>query len=150
MKALALRVREAWVDVDSTRVARIDLGLLALVGMEASDAEDQARWLAERLCTLRVFDDATGRMNLDLTRIGGSVLLVPNYTLAWDARLGRRPSFDGVMAPGPARALYEYLVAVLRQGGVSVAAAPFGARMRVGAVSDGPVSVILDSRPARP
>jgi D-tyrosyl-tRNA(Tyr) deacylase len=144
------RVTSARVTVGERKIAAIDRGLLALVGVVHADDESDASWLAERLCKLRVFADEAGRMNLSVEDVGGSLLLVSQFTLAADTRRGRRPSFTGAAPPEQGARLFAALAARLRQGQVPVATGEFGAAMQVALVNDGPVTLILDSRGASP
>ena len=144
MKAVVQRVKEAWVRVNGEEVGRIGRGLLALVGFEKGDAEVVVPKLADKLVNLRVFEDASGRMNLSVQDVDGGVLLVPNFTLAGDARKGRRPSFDGAMEPGKAEIFFEALVRSVEATGVPTAAGVFGAHMEVGLVNEGPVTIVLE------
>ena len=126
--------------------ARIGVGLVALVGVETGDTERDAAWAADKLAHLRVFEDEAGKMNLSALDVGGSVLLVPNFTVAGTARKGRRPSFDGAMAPPGAEPLLGAVRDRLRGLGVPVETGVFGAHMRVRIENDGPVTIWLDSR----
>jgi D-tyrosyl-tRNA(Tyr) deacylase len=154
MIAVVQRVASATVEVDGREVARIDRGLLALVGITTTDTEADARWLAGKLPALRVFEDAAGKMNLALADLTADtaqptpgLLLVPNFTLAGDAHKGRRPSFDGARRPESAQPLFDHLVQMIRQApGLSVQTGVFRAHMRVTLLNDGPVTLILDSR----
>jgi D-tyrosyl-tRNA(Tyr) deacylase len=145
VKAVVQRVSSASVDVEGRRVAQIAAGLLVLVGIEDTDAETEASWLAEKLAHLRIFEDAAGKMNLSLKDTGGSLLLVPNFTLAGDARKGRRPSFDHAMRPEGAEPLFESVAALLRSHQVAIQLGVFRAHMRVTLVNDGPITIWLDS-----
>ncbi|GJQ31103.1 MAG: D-aminoacyl-tRNA deacylase [Phycisphaerae bacterium] len=146
MRTVVQRVTSASVVVEGRAVAEIGRGLLALVGLEAGDDDATLAWTAEKLAFLRVFEDGAGKMNLAAGEIGGSILLVPNFTVAGSAAKGRRPSFDGAMKPDQARPMFERLVEAVRAHGVPVQAGVFGADMAVTLVNDGPVTLILDSR----
>lgn len=150
MRAVVQRVAEAWLDVveagESRRVASIGRGLVVLVGAVQGDGDADAMWTAGKVAGLRIFQDAAGKMNLALGDVQGSVLLVPNFTLAGDARHGRRPSFDRALAPSEALALFDKVAGLLRRDGVPTQTGVFGADMRVGLVNDGPVTLVLDSR----
>lgn len=150
MKAVVQRVESASVEVDGRVVGAIGTGLLVLVGIEAGDVDDDVRWLADKLANLRIFEDDAGRMNRSVLDVGGAVLLVPNFTVAGDARKGRRPSFDSAMAPGAAEPMFVALVGALRATGVGVESGVFRAHMRVTLVNDGPVTILLPSREAPP
>jgi D-tyrosyl-tRNA(Tyr) deacylase len=149
MRILVQRVSRAEVrvrgDNDSARSSgRIERGILALVGFTEGDGESQLQWLAERLLGLRIFSDDEGKMNLSVTDIGGSVLVVSQFTLYGDASRGRRPSFMAAARPETAIPLYERFVAVLREGGAPVETGEFGAMMDVELVNDGPVTLWLE------
>jgi D-tyrosyl-tRNA(Tyr) deacylase len=151
MRAVLQRVRYARVEVDDRTVGSIGPGILALVGVERGDGDEDAARVAAKIRELRVFDDDGGidgrsRMNRSVTDIGGAVLVVSQFTLAADCRRGRRPSFDGAAPPDEARRLYEAVVADLRGAGVPVATGEFRAAMRVTLENDGPVTFVLESR----
>src|SRR4051812_5749268 len=151
MRAVLQRVSRARVtvlDADATwrETGAIGLGLCALVGVANGDTEDDARWMAEKTAGLRIFEDADGKMNLDVVEAKGGVLAVSQFTLVGDARKGRRPGFTDAMAPEPAKALYLRTCALLRERGLVVAEGEFRATMRVEIVNEGPVTMLLDSR----
>ena len=132
--------------VDDRQVGAIDRGLVVLLGVERGDGPADRDYIASKICELRIFPDADGRMNRSVTDIGGSVLVVSQFTLAGDARKGRRPSFDDAAAPGEARLLYEDVVRSIQAKGLTVATGVFQAMMQVALVNDGPVTILLDSR----
>jgi len=138
-------VSRAEVRVGGAVVGKIGRGLLVYLGVGAGDAERDGAYIAEKVAGLRVFEDAAGKMNLDLAAVGGAVLLISQFTLYGDVRKGRRPSFDGAMEPVRANALYEDVAARIRALGVAVETGTFRADMEVDAVNDGPVTVLLDS-----
>jgi D-tyrosyl-tRNA(Tyr) deacylase len=140
---LLQRVSQAAVEVDGREIARIGAGLLVLVGIERGDDEAAAERLLERLLTYRVFTDADGRMNLSVTDSGGSLLLVPQFTLAADTAKGLRPGFSHAAPPADAERLFAYLAkrAGIRSPGTQ--AGRFGAHMQVALVNDGPVTFLL-------
>lgn len=140
MRALVQRVSEASVLVADEPVAEIGAGLLVLLGVERPDGAGEADRIAAKLAALRVFEDADGRMNLDVRQAGGEVLVVSNFTLAADTAKGNRPSFAGAAPAAQAEPLYERVREALGAAG-----GRFGARMRVTLVNDGPVTLILDS-----
>ena len=146
MKVLLQRVSRAAVRVGGETIGAIGPGLLAFVGVERGDVEDDADWYARRTCELRVFPDEAARMNRSVVEIGGGCLVVSQFTLAGSTRRGRRPSFDGAAEPERARALYERFAARLADAGVPVATGRFGAMMEVELVNDGPVTLLLDPR----
>lgn len=146
MRAVVQRVARAEVRVGAEVVGQISRGLCVLVGVGQDDVEADAAWLAQKLLALRVFEDAAGKMNLALAQMGGSLLLVSQFTLLGDVRQGARPGFAGAMAPEPAEALYRRLVTLCRDGGAPVEEGRFRADMQVELVNDGPVTLLLDSK----
>jgi len=146
MKAILQRVTSASVEVDGTVVGQIRTGLLVFVGVAKGDREADCRYLVEKLRTFRIFSDEQGKMNRSLVDIGGSVLLVSQFTLLGRTTNGRRPSFDDAAPPDEAKRLYEQVVEDLRTAGTSVQTGIFAAHMRVALVNDGPVTFVLDSR----
>jgi len=147
MIGLLQRVTRASVTVGDERIAAIDAGLLVLVGVERGDEEQQARRLAERLLGFRVFADAEGRMNESVVDVGGSMLLVPQFTLVADTRKGTRPGFSAAADPARGEALFEVLTTGVRGGGVPTERGRFGAHMQVELVNDGPVTFWLQVPP---
>lgn len=143
MIGLIQRVTRAHVEVGGQTVGAIERGILALVGIEATDGPETASRLLERMLTYRIFPDDAGKMNLDLRQIGGELLLVPQFTLVADTRKGNRPSFSGGATPAKARELFEGLVGAARSAHQGVAAGVFGADMQVHLVNDGPVTFSL-------
>ncbi|MFN4260163.1 MAG: D-aminoacyl-tRNA deacylase [Gemmataceae bacterium] len=146
MRALLQRVSQACVRTDGAEVGRIGRGLLVLLGVHQSDTAEHARWLADKVAGLRLFADDAGKMNRDVTEIGGEVLVVSQFTLYGDCRKGRRPSFIDSAGPDVAIPLYEAFIAALREHGLPVATGRFGAMMQVELVNDGPVTLIVDSK----
>jgi len=146
MKAIVQRVTSASVEVGGTVVGQIGTGLLVLLGVAKGDGEADCRYLAEKLRTFRIFSDEQGKMNRSLVDVGGSVLLISQFTLLGSTANGRRPSFDGAAPPDIARRLYEQVADDLRTAGTSVETGVFAAHMRVSLVNDGPVTFALDSR----
>jgi D-tyrosyl-tRNA(Tyr) deacylase len=142
MKAVLQRVSRASVTV----VGQIGRGILVLLGVEPDDTEEDARQLADKAIALRIFDDADGKMNLSLEEIGGSLLVVSQFTLLGDCRKGRRPSFIGAAAPELAEKLYNTFIGAAGSKGITVASGRFRAMMDVELVNDGPVTLIVDSR----
>lgn len=145
MRAVVQRVTRAEVRVDGQVVGRIGKGLLVLLGIAKTDEAEIGKALAEKIASLRVFNDEQGKMNRSLIEAGGAVLCVSQFTLYGDCRKGRRPSYDRAAPPEAARALYESFVASLRALGVSVETGRFQAMMEVELVNDGPVTLLLDS-----
>jgi D-tyrosyl-tRNA(Tyr) deacylase len=132
------------VCVDGAVVGEIGRGLVALVGVETADEPAQARMTAQKIRFLRVFEDAEGKMNLDVVQAAGAVLLVSQFTLAADVARGRRPSFSVAAPPQRARELIAVVAHELAELGVPIAQGRFGASMEVELVNDGPVTFVLD------
>lgn len=149
MIGLLQRVRSASVAVAGDTLARIEAGLLVLVGVERGDGEAEADRLLERLLGYRVFADPQGRMNLSLQETGGGLLLVPQFTLAADTRKGMRPSFTKAAEPEQGRLLFEGLAAAAAAAHQPVATGRFGAEMQVASINDGPVTFWLQVEPRR-
>lgn len=147
MRVLIQRVAEASVSVDGVEVARIDRGLLVLVGVEEADTAEDSAWLAGKVARMRLFADEAGAMNRCLAEVAGEVLVVSQFTLHASTRKGNRPSFIRAARPEHAIPLYEQLVADLeKETGRPVATGRFGADMRVALVNDGPVTIWIDSK----
>lgn len=145
MKIVLQRVSEAQVTAGARRES-IGRGFLLLVGVEVGDSEDAAAWLAAKIAGLRIFEDGGGKMNLGLAEVGGEVLAVSQFTLAGSVERGRRPSFDGAMAPAPARECFQAFVNHLRDHGVQVRTGFFQEHMAVSLVNDGPVTFVLERK----
>jgi D-aminoacyl-tRNA deacylase len=149
MRAVVQRVTEARVRVDGRLVGEIGVGLVVLVGVGKDDGPDDVKYLAAKIANLRVFKGEAGKdIDRSLLEVGGSALVVSQFTLFGDARGQRRPSFVEAAPPELARALYEDLVRELRAASVTVATGEFQAMMRVELVNDGPVTLLLDSKKA--
>ncbi len=146
MRAVVQRVKRAKVEVEGNVVGEIGFGLAVLVGVAKDDTEEDVRYIAGKLCGLRVFEDSQGKMNLSINETGGGILLVSQFTLYGDCRKGRRPSFDGAAGPEKARELYGSLVGLLRRMEVPVAEGRFQEKMLVELANDGPVTILLDSK----
>lgn len=145
MIALLQRVTNASVDINAERVASIGAGLLVLVGVQRGDDERSAERLAERVTTYRVFPDADGKMNLSVADARGSLLLVPQFTLAADTSKGTRPSFTPAAAPDIAARLFDHFVTSARARQIHVACGRFGADMNVTLTNQGPVTFWLSA-----
>ncbi len=145
MRAVIQRVSEARVEVDGTVVGRIGQGLLVLVAVTHTDTEKEARWLARKVAGLRIFEDDAGKMNRSVIDVGGSVLVVSQFTLYGDARKGRRPSFVHAARPEHAEPLIERFCAFLEEEGVPVETGRFRAMMHVCLCNEGPVTIIVDT-----
>ncbi|MCH9014458.1 MAG: D-tyrosyl-tRNA(Tyr) deacylase [Gemmatimonadetes bacterium] len=144
MKVVLQRVSRASVTVDGRDVASIDRGFVILVGFCDTDGDAELDWMAEKIAGLRVFPDADGKMNVDLGKVGGSLLVVSQFTLYGDTRKGRRPSFIAAAAPELAERLYDRFVEKLGLHCPNVATGEFGAMMDVELVNDGPVTLVIE------
>ena len=136
----------ASVRVGGETAGEIGAGLVVLLGVARDDSEEDARYLAEKTVTLRVFDDEGGRMNRSVVEAGGGLLVVSQFTLYGDARKGRRPSWFDAAPPETAERLYEFFLAEVSRSVALVAKGVFRAMMEVELVNDGPVTILLDSR----
>ena len=146
MRAVLQRVASASVQVDDQLIGQIGPGWLVLLGVARGDTDLDADRLADKVVGLRAFNDAEGKMNLAVLDVGGSVLVVSQFTLLGDCRAGRRPSFIDAADPVEAERLYLRCAEEIRVRGVTVATGRFRAAMRVELVNDGPVTLLLDSR----
>lgn len=146
MRCVIQRVSHASVDVAGETVGKIDGGFLVLLGAEDGDTEADAKYCADKIAGLRVFEDENDRMNLSLKDVGGKVLLVSQFTLLADARHGRRPDFIKAAKPDVAEPLCERVKAMLEAHGLSVETGRFRTHMAVSLLNDGPVTILLDSR----
>src|SRR6202034_4444794 len=145
MRAVVERVSRARVSVQAEIAGEIGLGLLVLLGVGRDDTEADATYLAEKICGVRVFEDAQGKMNRSLEEVGGALLAVSQFTLYGDVRRGKRPSFDAAAPPEQARELYEYFVEKIRAAGLHCETGRFQETMQVELVNEGPVTILLDS-----
>jgi D-tyrosyl-tRNA(Tyr) deacylase len=144
MRAVVQRVSRAKVTVAGEIVGAIDRGLMVLLGVAPEDTLEHVCWLADKIVGLRIFRDDEGKMNRDVVEVGGSVLVVSQFTLYGDCAKGRRPSFIGAARPEHAIPLYEAFLDAIRALGVPVAAGQFGADMSVELVNEGPVTLIVE------
>ena len=146
MKAVVTRVKSASVAIDGAVRGQIGQGFLILLGIAPDDTPEKCRKLAEKILGLRVFRDENDKMNLSLADVGGSVLVVSQFTLYGDVSHGRRPSFSTAARPDVAVPLYEAYCQGLREKGIHVETGIFQADMKVSLINDGPVTLLLDSR----
>ena len=146
MRCVIQRVTRASVTVEGDRVSEIGDGFMVLVGAEAGDTEADAKYCADKIACLRVFEDANDKMNLSLSDVGGQVLLVSQFTLLADARHGRRPDFIQAARPEVAEPLCERVRELLEEKGLAVQTGRFRTHMQVELLNDGPVTILLDSR----
>lgn len=145
MKAVVQRVRRASVEIEGSVAGSCQAGLMVLLGVAADDTEQDAAIMAQKLVKLRIFCDENDKMNLSVRDIGGSMLVVSNFTLLADTSHGNRPSFIGAGDPAHADALYERCMQHIRDLGIPVESGRFGADMLVSIENDGPVTLILDT-----
>lgn len=146
MRAVVQRVSQAAVSVAGEQIAQIGPGLLVLLGVQVGDSEQDARYLADKLAKLRIFEDAQGKMNLSIKDAGGQALLVSQFTLLGDARGQNRPGFTQAEEPERANTLYEYCCERLSVQGIPVQRGRFRSHMALSLINDGPVTLLLDSR----
>lgn len=144
MKAVIQRVTSASVTVEGRIVGRIGRGIMVLLGVEKGDVEAKGDWLVEKIRGLRIFSDDDGKMNLSVADIGGSLLVVSQFTLAGNCSKGKRPSFDTAAPADEGKRLYDCFVAAARHTGLPVETGIFQADMQVSLVNDGPVTFILE------
>ena len=144
MRAVVTRVRSANVKISGKTVGEIERGFLVLLGIGPEDTEAQADRLASKICNLRVFEDENGKMNRSLTDVGGSLLVVSQFTLYADFQ-SRRPGFSRAARPDIAEPLYEYFMEQCSQKGFTPQHGQFGADMAVESVNDGPVTLLMDT-----
>jgi D-tyrosyl-tRNA(Tyr) deacylase len=147
MRAVIQRVKQSSVKTNGETVGRIGRGLLVLLGVAREDSAEDADYLAKKIINLRIFEDENGKMNRSLLETGGELLAVSQFTLLADCRKGRRPSFVAAAEPEKATELYEKFVVRVRQEGVAVQTGRFRAMMEVALINDGPVTIIIESRP---
>lgn len=147
MRVVIQRVSKASVVVDGKTIGACSKGLLILVGIEEADTQDDINWLSQKIINLRIFNDAEGKMNLSVKDVNGEMLVISQFTLHASTKKGNRPSY--LMAAGPDKALpmyRDFVNALEKELGKSVATGEFGADMEVSLVNDGPVTIIIDSK----
>lgn len=145
MRAVLQRVTEARVSVDDRVTGQVGRGLLVFLGVDQNDCLSDVTYIAEKIASLRIFNDDDDKFNLSVEDVGGGILLVSQFTLCGDCRKGRRPSFGQAAQPDHAVPLYEKVIELLRARGLSVETGEFGENMQVSLVNDGPVTLMLDS-----
>ena len=145
MKSVIQRVKNAAVTVDGQTVGQIDRGLLVYLGVTETDTEKDAQFIAEKLTNLRIFPDSAGKMNLSVTDITGSILIISNFTLYGNCQKGRRPGFDDAAESAKAELLYKKTIELIKQQNLETATGQFGQYMQVESVNDGPITFILES-----
>ncbi len=146
MRAVVQRVKESDVTVEDKITGSIGHGLTVLLGVEEGDSEDDARYMADKISGLRIFEDNEGKMNLSVVDVGGSILAISQFTLLGDVRKGKRPSFSSAARPDEADRLYRRFIDFVKEGGIKVEEGIFRAEMLVRIYNDGPVTILLDSR----
>lgn len=144
MRAVVTRVSSASVMIDGKITGRIDRGFLVLIGIAPTDTPEKAAKLADRVTGLRIFEDDTGKMNLNLASVSGSLLVISQFTLYANLK-SRRPGFTGAAKPDIAIPLYDLFVEECRNAGFYTETGEFGADMQVSSVNDGPVTILLDT-----
>ena len=144
MKALIQRVKNASVTIDGELYSKINKGMLIFLGVEKTDEIENAKKLAEKLVTLRIFEDDQGKMNKSLVDTHGEILVVSQFTLMGDCKKGTRPSFDKAAPPEKANSLYEDFVKIISQSGLTVKTGKFQAMMDISLVNDGPVTLLVE------
>lgn len=145
MRAVLSKVKSASVRVDGKVVGQIGEGFLILLGVTHEDTEVQCQKLADKLCSLRIFDDENDKINLSLDDVGGEILVISQFTLYGNCRKGRRPEFLSAARPEVAIPLYEKFVALCREKGYHVETGEFGAHMEVESVNNGPFTLVVDT-----
>lgn len=146
MRALLQRVKEAWVAVDGEEIGRTGPGLCLFLGIAKGDTKEAADYLARKVVELRIFEDEAGKFNRSLLEVRGETLVVSQFTLYGDCAKGRRPSFSEAAPSEEAEAIYDYFVQKLKELGIKAATGKFQAKMEVGLINDGPVTLIVEGR----
>lgn len=144
MRLVIQRVRKGWVSIEDEFVAQVNHGLVILVGVGHDDTEVQANWLAEKCANLRIFEDPAGKTNLSILDVGGSALVISQFTLYADTKKGRRPSFIKAAHPEVAEPLVTEFARALEGLGIPTSMGVFGAHMVVGIENDGPVTIVME------
>ncbi len=145
MRAVLIRVSRASITIDGKDGGSMDKGFVVLVGVKPEDTAQEAQYLAKKCAEMRIFEDENGKMNKSLADVGGSMMVVSNFTLYADCSHGRRPDFFGAAKPDIAIPVYEAFLAEVRQRGIPLLCGEFGADMAIDHVNDGPVTLILDT-----
>ena len=146
MRAVVQRVTNADVKIDGRVNGKIDDGLLVLLGVGNGDTEEDMKYIADKIIKLRIFSDENDKMNLSLEDVGGSMLVISQFTLYGDCSHGRRPYFGNAMEPVSSNEMYEKFVAYIKEQGIHTETGEFGADMKVSLTNDGPVTIILESK----
>lgn len=144
MKTVIQRVKNASVTINNNLYSEIDKGILVLLCVEKGDTHESAKFLADKICKLRIFEDNSKKMNLSVKDIKGEILVVSQFTLAGNCKKGTRPSFDNSEAPEKANELYKKFTEIIQSNGLPVKTGEFGAMMDISLINDGPVTFILE------
>ncbi|MGB6607262.1 MAG: D-aminoacyl-tRNA deacylase [Atribacterota bacterium] len=145
MRAVVQRVKKGSVEIEEKEIGKIEKGLVILLGVGQNDIEKDAKYLAEKIVNLRIFEDKEGKMNLSVKDINGQILVISQFTLYGDCKKGRRPSFISAALPDKAVKLYDYFVKSIKNYGLKIETGEFQAMMLVKIYNDGPVTILLDS-----
>ena len=146
MRVVIQRVKQASVIINDDVKRKISHGYMILLGIEHEDNESDIEWLVKKIMGLRIFSDEEGKMNLAISDVGGSILLISQFTLHASTKKGNRPSYIKAARPESAIPLYEGMIKSLEETGTQVATGEFGADMQVSLTNDGPVTIIIDSK----
>ena len=146
MRVVIQRVSQAKVEIGNQTIGQIDAGLLVYLSVGNGDNIDDCQFIADKLSSVRIFEDDTGKMNRSVREAGGSLLIISNFTLHGDCRKGRRPSFDNAAEPQSAKELYEKVIELIASKGLKVEKGIFGENMQVSSLNNGPVTILLDSK----
>ena len=144
MKVVVQRVKYAKVKVEDNIVGEIEKGLFVLLGVGQNDTKEQADYIVKKICNLRIFEDAAGKMNLSLKDINGKMLIVSQFTLYANSSSGNRPSFTEAAKPDKAEDLYKYIIDECKKNNIPVETGIFGADMKIELINDGPVTIIIE------
>ncbi|HEX3009475.1 MAG TPA: D-aminoacyl-tRNA deacylase [Bacteroidales bacterium] len=146
MRVVLQRVTQASVHIKVKEYSSIKTGILVLVGIEENDDETDVLWLSQKILNLRIFNDASGVMNLSIREVNGEILVVSQFTLFASTKKGNRPSYIKASRPEIAIPIYEMFIEKIRSSGVPVKTGTFGADMKVSITNDGPVTIIIDTK----
>jgi D-tyrosyl-tRNA(Tyr) deacylase len=147
VRAVIQRVSEARVDINKKTVGQINRGFMILLGIETADTDEDVKWLASKVCKLRLFNDSEGKMNLDLKDVKGNILVISQFTLHAKTKKGNRPSYIKAAQPSHAIKMYEYFIDALFQLlDQPIQSGEFGADMQITMTNDGPVTIIIDTK----